>query len=89
MEGVPVDNGGGDVDFEVRRESEGVVSMAPWPFRRDALAISILARRVPRRVYRDAEDFQQTLAGAAYFAINFSLRAVSGTEFGQTNSAVA
>jgi hypothetical protein len=89
MEEVPVDDGGGEVDCEIRRESDEVVSISPWAFRKDALAISILARRVPKRMYHDADDFQSTLAGAPYFAINFCLRAAGDNAFGQTQSAVA
>lgn len=89
MEGIPVSDGDGEVDCEIRREGNDVVSIRPWPFRRDELAISILARRVPKRIYNDAGDFQNALSGAAYFAIPFSVRAVSGKEFGRTNSAVA
>jgi hypothetical protein len=89
MEAVPVDDGGGEIDCQVRRQGDDVVALDPYPFRRDAQAVSILARRVPRRVYRDAEDFQKTLAGAPYFAINFAVRTAGGTAFGVTESAVA
>jgi hypothetical protein len=89
MEAVPVDDRGREIDCEVRRQGVDVVSLDPYPFRRDALAVSILARRIPRRVYRDAEDFQKTLAGTPYFAVNFTVRTPRGAAFGNTQSAVA
>jgi hypothetical protein len=36
---------------------------------------SILARRIPKRVYGDDLDLQKTIARAPYFAMKFSLRA--------------
>jgi hypothetical protein len=75
IEAVPADEGGGEIDCELRQEESNVASLAPYPFRRDPLQMSILARRVPRRVYGNEADFQKTLAGAAYFAINFTVRA--------------
>lgn len=88
LEGVPADDRGGEVDCELRRAGDNVVSLAPYPFRRDNLQISILARRVPRRLYGGEADFQNTLAGARYFPINFTLTAGS-VALGQTHSAVA
>jgi hypothetical protein len=75
MEAVPVDDQGSEVDWELRPQGNGAVSLAPYPFRRDPLTISILARRVPKRVYTDDGDFQKTLARAQYSAINFTLYA--------------
>jgi hypothetical protein len=77
----------GIVDWEVRPVGGNGVSLEPYPFRKDPLPISILARRVPKRVYGDELDFQRTLALAPYFAVNFTLRA--GNELGRTSSAVA
>jgi hypothetical protein len=87
IDGVPLNDEGGEVDWELRPTGNNSVSLAPYPFRRDPLPISILARRVPKRLYGDELDFQRTLARAAYFAVNFTLRA--GGTFGQTRSAVA
>jgi hypothetical protein len=75
------------VDWELRPLSGNGVSLAPYPFRRNPLSVSILARRVPKRLYGDELDFQRTLALAPYFAINFTLHAAD--EIGQTQSAVA
>jgi Protein of unknown function (DUF3891) len=74
IEAVPADDGG-EIDCELRQEESNVVSLAPDPFRREPLQMSILARRVARRVYGSEADFQKTLAGAAYFAIHFTVRA--------------
>ncbi len=78
------------VDWDVRRAEDGdraEVSMTPYPFRKDPLPISILARRVPKRLYSDSFDFRRTLALAPYFALNFTLR--DGNAVGRTQSAVA
>ncbi len=37
--------------------------------------VSILARRVPKRVYTDNLDFQKMLARAPYTAVNFTVHA--------------
>jgi hypothetical protein len=42
---------------------------------------------VPKRLYGDAVDFQNTLAFASYFAMEFTLHAAD--EIGRTRSAVA
>jgi Protein of unknown function (DUF3891) len=75
MEAVPVDNKGEVADFELHSEGGNVVTLAPYPFRRESLEISILARRVPKRVYADDLDFQKTLARASFFAMKYTLRA--------------
>jgi Protein of unknown function (DUF3891) len=75
------------VDWELRPLSDNGVSLAPYPFRRNPLSVSILARRVPKRLYGDELDFQRTLALAPYFAINFTLHAAD--EISETRSAVA
>jgi hypothetical protein len=75
IENVPVDDHGSEADWELRLESDNVVSLAPYPFRREPLEISILTRRVPKRFYTDNVQFQKTLALAPYAAMNFVLRA--------------
>lgn len=73
IDSVPMDNSGHEADWELRPEGKNVVSLTPYPFRRDPLEISILARRVPKRPYADSEDFQKTLGQAQYFGMNFTL----------------
>ena len=75
IDGVPVDSQGSEVDWDVRPGPANLVSISPYPFRREPLQISILARRVPKRHYTNSLEFQKTLAQAAYFAITFTLRA--------------
>jgi uncharacterized protein DUF3891 len=75
IDGVPMDNSGREADWELRPDGKSVVTLTPYPFRRDPLDISILARRVPKRPYADSVEFQKTLAQAQYFAMNFTLRA--------------
>lgn len=84
IENVPVDDQGSDVDWELRPDGAAAVSLGPYPFRREPLQISILIRRVPKRMYIDSLDFQKTLARAAYTALNFTLHAggaLSATRF--------
>jgi hypothetical protein len=87
IDGVPLNDEGDDVDWEVRPDGENSVSLTPYPLRRSPLAVSILARQVPKRLYGDDLDFQKTLARTPYFAMNFTLRA--GGASNQTRSAVA
>ncbi|HXN51488.1 MAG TPA: DUF3891 family protein [Candidatus Acidoferrum sp.] len=75
IEGVPVDDQGSEVDWELRPDGPNAVSLGPYPFRREPLQLSILTRRVPKRLYTDNLDFQKTLARAPYTALNFTLHA--------------
>jgi len=77
----------GSVDWELRPMGGNSVVLSPYPFRKNPLPISILARRVPKRIYGDELDFQRTLALAPYFAVEFTLHA--SDEIGRTRSAVA
>jgi hypothetical protein len=74
IESVPFNERSEEADWELRRETGGVVTLAPYPFVRDPLSVSILARRVPKRHYSDNEDFQNTLALAPYYPVKFTLR---------------
>lgn len=75
IDAVPKDAHDEEVDLDLRSEGENVLTLAPYPFKRDVLEVSILARRIPKRVYVDDADFQKTLAQAQYFGIKFTLRA--------------
>lgn len=75
IDGVPVDDHGSEVDWELRPDGPNAVSLGPYPFRREPLQVSILTRRVPKRLYTDSLDFQKTLARAPYTAVNFTLHA--------------
>jgi hypothetical protein len=75
IEAVPTDHRGGEADWEVQTDGNGSVTIEPYPFRREPLEISILARRVPKRRYADNADFQKTLSQASFFAMKFTLRA--------------
>jgi hypothetical protein len=87
IEGVPFHSDRENVDWQVRPLGDDRILLAPYPFRRDALPVSILARRVPKRLYANELDFQRTLALAPYYALNFTLRA--GDEVEQARTAVA
>lgn len=87
IENVPVDDQGSEVDWELRPSGTNAVSLGPYPFRREPLQVSILARRVPKRLYNDTFDFQRTLASARYTALTFTLHA--GNALSAANFAVA
>jgi len=75
IDAVPADYRGTEVDWELQPDGTSGVTFEPYPFRRDPLEISILARRIPRRRYADNTDLQKTIAQASYFALQFTLRA--------------
>jgi len=74
IDAVPRDVSGNEADLDLRTEGGNVLTLAPYPFRREMLEVSILARRIPKRVYVDDVDFQKTLAQARFYAIKFTLR---------------
>lgn len=74
---VPVDDEGGETDWDLRPEGRNIFTLGPYPFRRDPLDFSVMARRVPKRVYGDDLDLQKTVARAPYFAMKFTLRAAA------------
>jgi hypothetical protein len=84
IEGVPFHSERENVDWLVRPLGDDRILLAPYPFRRDALPVSILARRVPKRLYSNELDFQRTLALAPYYALNFTLRAGDEVERART-----
>jgi len=75
IDAVPADYQGTEVDWDLQPEGSNAATLEPYPFRRDPLEISILARRIPKRRYADDPDFQKTLSQAPYFALKFTLRA--------------
>jgi len=75
IDGVPVDYRGMEADWDLEPQENGTVTVEPYPFRRDPLEISILARRIPKRRYADDGEFQKTLAQAPFFGLKFTLRA--------------
>lgn len=87
IDGVPTNSNGAEADWDLQPVGNNLVSLNPYPFSKDPLPISILARRVPRRPYADENEFNKILAQAPYFAINFTLSA-DGARI-QSRSAVA
>jgi len=75
IDAVPSDYQGTEVDWDLQPDGSNAATLEPYPFRRDPLEISILARRIPKRRYADDSDFQKTLSQASYFASKFTLRA--------------
>ncbi len=81
IEGVPVNDDGSEVDWEVRPAGtgQGQFTMYPYPFRRDPLAFSILARRIPKRRYSDDTELQAVVAAAPFFNIQYTIRSRSAS----------
>jgi hypothetical protein len=75
IDAVPVDYRGIETDWDLQPEGTDAVALDPYPFRRDPLEISILARRIPKRRYADDLEFQKALAQAPFFARKFTLKA--------------
>ena len=46
IEGVPVNDEGEEVDWEIRKAGKNEFTLAPYPFRREPLEFAILARRI-------------------------------------------
>ena len=83
VDAVPVNEQGEDADLELHAEGAGVIAVAPYPFRREPLSFSIMARRVPKKIYSGDLDFQKTLAAAQFFPMKFTLRAHCENAFSQ------
>ena len=74
IDAVPADYLGTEVDWDLQPEGNDGATLEPYPFRRDPLEISILARRIPKRRYADDLELQKVLAQAPYFGQKFTLR---------------
>jgi hypothetical protein len=81
IDGVPVNDRGETTDLELQAEGGGVVSVAPFPFRTDPVSFSIMARRVPKRIYSSDLEFQKILGAAQYFPLKFTMRARNAGAF--------
>jgi hypothetical protein len=75
IDAVPADYNGTEIDWDLQPEENNGATLEPYPFRRDPLEISILARRIPKRRYADDLELQKVLAQAPYFGQKFTLRA--------------
>ena len=80
IEGVPVNDSGEEVDWELRAAGGNEFTLDPYPFRREPLEFAILARRVPKRRYLDDADFQNVLSVAPFYQIKYRLRPGIGKE---------
>ncbi len=74
IEGVPLNAEGEEADWQLRPQGNHQFSLDPYPFRRDPLEFSILARRIPRRRYTDDAELEKQLSSAHFFNMKFSLR---------------
>lgn len=80
IEGVPVDDQGVEVDWELRAAGGNEFTLAPYPFRRDPLEFAILARRIPKMRYTDDAELQKAFSEAQYFNTSFRLRSGAASE---------
>ncbi|HTQ61146.1 MAG TPA: DUF3891 family protein [Candidatus Solibacter sp.] len=87
IDAVPMNGYGSEADWDLQPAGNNSVTLEPYPFAKDPLEISILARRVPKRPYTEEGEFHKVLAQAPYFALNYTLSA-DGVRI-QSRSAVA
>jgi hypothetical protein len=87
IDNVPLCGESEAIDWVIRPGIDNGVSLEPYPFRKNPFEFSILARRLPKRLYGDELDFQRALALTPYFAVNFTLHA--GNSVDASQSAVA
>src|SRR5438309_483945 len=73
IDAVPSDYNGREVDWDLQPEGDNAATLEPYPFRRDPLEISILARRIPKRRYADNLELQKVLAQSPYFGQKYTL----------------
>ena len=59
IDAVPADYQGREVDWNLQPDENNGATLEPYPFRRDPLEISILARKIPRRRYRMTSSFRK------------------------------
>ena len=83
LDAVPVNDEGQETDMELHSEGAGVIAIAPYPFRRDPLSFSVMARRVPKKDYASDQEFRKALAVAQYFPLRFTMRARRASGFSQ------
>jgi Protein of unknown function (DUF3891) len=75
IDAAPVNDQGEEADLDLHSEGADVIVITPYPFRREPLTFSIMARRVAKKIYSSDLDFQNTLAAAQYFPVKFTVRA--------------
>jgi len=74
IDGVPIDDSGREVEWQVRPTTSNQFTIYPYPFRRDPLEFAILARRIPKSRYVDEAELQSVVAAAPFFNIPFTVR---------------
>ncbi len=80
IDDMPLSGESEAIDWVLRSGSSNGVILAPYPFQKSPLEVSILARRLPKRLYGNNLDFQRALALAPYFALNFTLLAANAAD---------
>jgi hypothetical protein len=62
-----------DAQWQLRPSGGNKVTIAPYPFRREALKIGIKARRIPRKSYRDDAELREALGQAKEELLEFTI----------------
>jgi hypothetical protein len=74
IEGVPVSDERGEVDWQLRAGGGKQYTLDPYPFRREPLEFALLERRIPKRRYMSEGDLQQVLTAAPFYNVRFTLK---------------
>ena len=74
IEGVPVSDERGEVDWQLRVGGGNQYTLDPYPFRREPLEFALLERRIPKRRYMSEGDLQQVLTSAPFYNVRFTLK---------------
>jgi len=64
-----------DAQWQLRPGDGNRVTMAPYPFRREALEVRIKARRIARKSYRDDAELREALGRAKEEFLEFTISA--------------
>ena len=64
-----------DAQWQLRPAGGNKVTIAPYPFRRDALEVRIKARRIARKSYRDDAELREALGQAKEELLEFTISA--------------
>jgi hypothetical protein len=83
IDAVPANDHGEEADLELHSEGANVIAITPYPFRREPLEFSIMARRAAKKIYSSDSEFQNALAAAQYFPVKFTVRSRRENTFAQ------
>jgi hypothetical protein len=73
LEPVPLDYDGSETQLTLRPVTERTVVIAPYPFDRDPLRLTLCASVVPDRAYDSDDDFGTVFAAAPVVELRFEV----------------